>query len=72
MRSAELPPPVSGLEPTLPSSWYRSAEAFAREQERIFRREWICVGREEELRAPEPLEIAAPDFDPSDTTEFWV
>ena len=52
MSSPELPPPVAGLEPTLPSSWYRSAEVFAREKERIFCREWLCVGREEELEAP--------------------
>jgi glycine betaine catabolism A len=52
MSSAEPPPPVAGLEPTLPSSWYRSAEVFAREKERIFCREWICVGREEQLTAP--------------------
>ena len=43
------PPPVAGLEPTLPSSWYRSEEIFGLEKERIFFREWLCVGREEEL-----------------------
>ena len=36
-----LPPPLAGLEPTLPSSWYRSAAVFAIEKERIFCREWI-------------------------------
>jgi Rieske 2Fe-2S family protein len=40
---------VSGLEPTLPSSWYRSEAVFAIEKERIFCREWICVARAEEL-----------------------
>ena len=50
--SAQLPPPVSGLEPTLPSSWYRSAAVFAMEKERIFCREWICVARAEELAEP--------------------
>jgi Rieske 2Fe-2S family protein len=42
---------LAGLEPSLPSTWYRSAEVFALEKERIFSREWICVGREEELEA---------------------
>ena len=40
------------LEPTLPSSWYRSAEVFRTEKERIFCREWIGVCREEELAGP--------------------
>jgi Rieske 2Fe-2S family protein len=40
------------LEPTLERSWYLSAETFAREKEHIFCREWVCVGRTEEL--PEP------------------
>jgi Rieske 2Fe-2S family protein len=46
------PPPVAGLEPTLPSSWYRSDKVFGLEKERIFFREWLCVGREEELLSP--------------------
>jgi Rieske 2Fe-2S family protein len=50
--SAHVPPAVAGLEPTLPSSWYRSPQVFALEKERIFCREWICVAREEELAAP--------------------
>jgi glycine betaine catabolism A len=45
----EPPPRATGLEPTLPSSWYRDAHVFAIEKERIFCREWLCVGREEEL-----------------------
>jgi Rieske 2Fe-2S family protein len=40
------------LEPSLPSSWYRSAEIFRAEKERIFSREWIGVCREEELPNP--------------------
>jgi Rieske 2Fe-2S family protein len=40
---------ISGLEPTLPTRWYRSEEIFRLETERIFRREWVCVGREDEL-----------------------
>ena len=50
--SVALPPAVAGLEPTLPSSWYTSAQVFALEKERIFCREWLCVARAEEL--PEP------------------
>ena len=46
------PPPVAGLEPTLPSSWYRSEKVFGLEKERVFFREWLCVGREEELASP--------------------
>jgi Rieske 2Fe-2S family protein len=37
------------LEATLPSSWYLSPEIFARERERIFLRDWICIGRVEDI-----------------------
>ena len=50
--SVALPPAVAGLEPTLPSSWYTSAQVFALEKERIFCREWLCVARAEELAEP--------------------
>jgi glycine betaine catabolism A len=40
------------LEQTLPSNWYFDADIFRREQESIFWREWLCVGRDEELPAP--------------------
>ena len=40
------------LETTLPSSWYRSAEVFRIEKERIFCREWIAACREEDLPNP--------------------
>jgi Rieske 2Fe-2S family protein len=43
---------VSGLERTLPREAYLSPDAFAAERERIFWREWCCVGREEELPSP--------------------
>jgi Rieske 2Fe-2S family protein len=46
-----LPAKLAGLEPTLPSSWYRSEAVYALEKERIFGREWLCVGREEQLPA---------------------
>ena len=36
---------------TLPAFWYTSPEVFAQEQERVFAREWICVGREESIAA---------------------
>jgi Rieske 2Fe-2S family protein len=41
-----------GLERTLPRDAYLAPEHFAREKERIFCREWVCVGREEELAVP--------------------
>ena len=50
--SVVVPPAVAGLEPTLPSSWYTSAQVFALEKERIFCREWLCVARAEELAEP--------------------
>jgi glycine betaine catabolism A len=50
--SVRLPPPQAGLEPTLPSSWYRSEKVFALEKERIFCRDWLCVARAEELAGP--------------------
>jgi len=42
---------VSGLEPTLPSSWYLQDRYYELEREHIFMREWVCVGREEEIPA---------------------
>jgi glycine betaine catabolism A len=42
--------PAAPLEPTLPGTAYTTAESFALEKERIFSREWFCVGREEEVR----------------------
>jgi glycine betaine catabolism A len=40
------------MEPTLPSTWYRSAQVYRAEKERIFCREWIAACREEELPNP--------------------
>jgi Rieske 2Fe-2S family protein len=37
---------------TLDASWYTSPEIFARERERVFLREWLCVGREETVAKP--------------------
>ncbi len=41
--------PWQGLETTLPSSWYLEDAVFDLEREHIFCRDWVCVGREEEL-----------------------
>jgi Rieske 2Fe-2S family protein len=40
---------LPGLEPTLPSSWYLKKRIYRLEREHIFMREWVCVGREEDL-----------------------
>ena len=37
------------LEPTLEREYYLSPDRFCQERERIFAREWMCVGREEEV-----------------------
>jgi Rieske 2Fe-2S family protein len=38
--------------PTLPSDWYYDPAQYARELEAVWYRDWICVGRAEELREP--------------------
>jgi glycine betaine catabolism A len=40
------------MEPTLTRDYYLSSERFAEEKERIFCREWMCVGRAEEIPNP--------------------
>jgi Rieske 2Fe-2S family protein len=40
------------LERTLPSDYYTAPSLFALECDRIFRRDWICVGRDSQLAAP--------------------
>jgi phenylpropionate dioxygenase-like ring-hydroxylating dioxygenase large terminal subunit len=37
---------------TLPASWYHDPEVYARERERLFAREWLLFGHEDELPAP--------------------
>jgi glycine betaine catabolism A len=37
---------------SLDASWYTSPDVFAREQQRIFVRDWLCVGRAEAIRNP--------------------
>jgi Rieske 2Fe-2S family protein len=44
--------PEGTLQKSLPSSYYLSAEIFAREKEAIFCHEWFCAGREEQLPNP--------------------
>ena len=43
---------------TLPGRYYTSAEVFAREQERIFGRRWICIGRAADVPAPGDYVVA--------------
>ena len=45
----------------LPAEAYRSSEIWDLERERIFRREWLCVGRVEQV--PEPGDYVALDLD---------
>lgn len=44
--------PPTELQRTLPGSAYRSPAVFERERERLFFREWFCIGREEAIDAP--------------------
>ncbi|MGC1380337.1 MAG: aromatic ring-hydroxylating dioxygenase subunit alpha [Candidatus Baltobacteraceae bacterium] len=45
-------PSIGAGAKTLAGSWYTSPEIFAAEQDRIFAREWICLGREEAIPRP--------------------
>ena len=36
----------------MPAHFYTSPEIYAREKERIFQKEWLCMGRVEELDQP--------------------
>lgn len=38
-------PILSHLEPTLPSTWYYDEAQYARELEAVWYRDWVCVGR---------------------------
>jgi Rieske 2Fe-2S family protein len=42
----------AGLQKSLPSGYYRTAEIFSREKEEIFWREWFCAAREENIPSP--------------------
>ncbi|MDQ2865218.1 MAG: aromatic ring-hydroxylating dioxygenase subunit alpha [Candidatus Eremiobacteraeota bacterium] len=50
--STFLKPNVAPGARTLESRWYVSPELFALERERIFSRQWICVGRLESIENP--------------------
>jgi glycine betaine catabolism A len=43
---------MTALERTLPRAAYLDAEIFGLERERIFTREWVCVGRAESVAGP--------------------
>jgi Rieske 2Fe-2S family protein len=43
---------LARTEPTLPSAWYYDPAQYARELEAIWYRDWICVGRQEDLARP--------------------
>lgn len=47
-----IKPKVTASASSLPAHWYTSADVVALERERIFTREWLCVGREEKLPRP--------------------
>jgi glycine betaine catabolism A len=48
-------PSNSGMQQSLPSDYYRTAEIFGRERENIFCREWFCAARAENI--PEPGDV---------------
>lgn len=50
--TAFVKPNVNAGARTLESRWYASPDVFAMERERIFMRDWICVGRTEQLEKP--------------------
>ncbi len=43
---------------TLPGEFYTSEDIFAREQDRIFARRWLCAGRSEALAEPGDFQLA--------------
>jgi len=49
LRAARLPLAQASA---LPARCYTDPELYAREVEAIFRREWICIGREDQLPSP--------------------
>ncbi|HLQ13561.1 MAG TPA: aromatic ring-hydroxylating dioxygenase subunit alpha [Steroidobacteraceae bacterium] len=51
--------PISGLEATLPTAWYRREDVFALEREHIFLAEWFCVARDEQLPQPGDSRVVA-------------
>lgn len=45
-------PILSNAEPTLPSAWYYDETQYARELEAVWYRDWVCVGRMEQIPRP--------------------
>lgn len=45
-------PVLSKTQPTLPSSWYYDGDHYLAELEAIWYRDWVCVGRLEEIQRP--------------------
>lgn len=43
---------------TLEARWYTSLEIFAAEREHIFARDWVCIGRADELEMPGDFHLA--------------
>ena len=43
---------LARTEPALPSAWYYDPQHYAHELEAIWYRDWICVGRQEDLAQP--------------------
>jgi Rieske 2Fe-2S family protein len=43
---------------TMPGEYYASAEIFSREQDRVFSRHWICVGRAKDFAVPGAYRLA--------------
>ncbi|HET9221976.1 MAG TPA: Rieske (2Fe-2S) protein, partial [Roseiflexaceae bacterium] len=50
--TSATPPPRSAVERSLPRDSYIAESHYERERERIFHREWFCVGRAEALPNP--------------------
>ncbi len=61
---SDLPRPESGSQTkvvfSLPASWYSDPGIYARERKRIFAREWLWVGREDQLEKKGQYITAAP------------
>lgn len=52
MADVTEPTARGGMQRTLPARAYRDPAVFALERERIFAREWVCIGREEAIPRP--------------------
>lgn len=50
---------LTRTEATLPATWYYDADHYARELKAVWYREWICVGRQEEIPRPGDYLVAA-------------